>query len=89
MVLTYSSGIFLNEFWGAPYSSEFVGDTLACCTELTLSLLGLGLLLMEDMTLPKKGIFRRCAVSSSATPSTGGATCTVGAPKNYDFQTTP
>ena len=74
---TYSSGIFLNEFWGSPpYPSEFVGDTLACCTELTLSLLGLGLLLMEDMTFPKNPWD-----AGSSAPSTGGATCTVGAPE--------
>ena len=74
---TYSSGIFLNEFWGSPpYPSEFVGDTLACWTELTLSLLGLGLLLMEDMTFPKNPWD-----AGSSAPSTGGATCTVGAPE--------
>lgn len=73
----YSSGIFLNEFWGSPpYPSEFVGDTLACCTELTLSLLGLGLLLMEDITFPKNPWD-----AGSSAPSTGGATCTVGAPE--------
>ena len=67
---TYSFG--LKEFWGPPpYSIELVGDTFACCTELTLRVFGLGLrLLMEDMTLPKKGTFRR--VFGSSSPIGGG-----------------
>jgi hypothetical protein len=55
---TNSSGIFLKEFCAA-YSTELVGEILACCTELTLRLLGLPRRLMEDIMLPKKGRFRR------------------------------
>ncbi len=70
------------------YSKELVGLTLACCIALTLSLLGLGLLRMEDMTLPKKGMLVRLAESSTSVgPPTavavgklGGCTWTVGAP---------
>ena len=74
---SYSSGIFLNEFCGPgrPYwSMEPVGDTLACWTELTLSLLGLGLRRIWDMTLPKNGIFLRLPGS----PSSSGGTCIMG-----------
>lgn len=75
---TYCSGLFL-KFWGPPYSMELVGDTLACCTELTLRVFGLGLRpLMEDMTLPKNGRFRRVLGSSSPEAAAAAGGCCWG-----------